>query len=110
LVFEYFSKVCGENTSFIKIGQEKRVLYVNTHKHFQSHLAHFFLEQEMVRSKAVEKIETHVRFSNFFFLSEIVPFIRCGKTPQSQAGYRWEYGTSALHAEHLRLQTHNQNM
>jgi hypothetical protein len=33
LVFEYFSKICGENSSFIKVRQE-RVLYVKTNIHF----------------------------------------------------------------------------
>ena len=35
LVFEYFSKICWENSSFIKIGQEWRVLYMNINVHFQ---------------------------------------------------------------------------
>ena len=35
-VFEYFSKTCREKSSFIKIGQEKRVLYMKTNKYFLS--------------------------------------------------------------------------
>jgi hypothetical protein len=27
-IFEHFSKICGENENLIKIGQEKRVLYI----------------------------------------------------------------------------------
>jgi len=46
LIFEYFSKICRENSSFIKIGQEKRVnsMKTNTRIYFWSHLVQFFLE------------------------------------------------------------------
>jgi hypothetical protein len=33
-IFEYFSKMCGENSSFIKIKPEERVLYTKTNIHF----------------------------------------------------------------------------
>jgi hypothetical protein len=44
LKFDDFSKICRENSSAIKIGQEERVLDVKTNIHFLSYLAHFFLE------------------------------------------------------------------
>jgi len=47
LIFGNFSKICRENSSVIKMGQECRVLYMKTNIHFWSHLAHFFLGEEM---------------------------------------------------------------
>jgi len=44
LIFENFSKTYRENSSFIEIGQESRVLYMKTNIHFLSYLAQFFLE------------------------------------------------------------------
>ena len=35
--------------------------------YFSSYLSQFFVEEEMFRTKVVEKIETHFVFSNFFF-------------------------------------------
>jgi len=43
-------------------------------------------------------------FNNFFF--EKVPFEI--KWKNIWTGNRWQYGTCALHAKHLRLQTHSQ--
>ena len=34
LISEKFLKICPENSSFIKLGQEYRVLYMNANKHF----------------------------------------------------------------------------
>jgi len=33
---------------------------LNTHIHFLSYLAHFFVESEMLQTKIVEKLKTHV--------------------------------------------------
>jgi len=43
LIFECFLKICRENSSFIKIWQESRVLYAKTNVHFWSCLAQFLL-------------------------------------------------------------------
>jgi len=51
LIFEYFSKICSENSSFIKIWQELRVLYMKDNVHLLSYLAHFFLEYEMLQTR-----------------------------------------------------------
>jgi hypothetical protein len=67
VIFEYFLKCCWENSGFIKIRQEYRVLYMKTSRHFLSHLAHCFWEWEMFHTKVVEEIETHFMLSNFFF-------------------------------------------
>ena len=39
LIFEHFSTICGENSSFIEIGQEWRVFYMKTKIHFWSYFA-----------------------------------------------------------------------
>jgi len=42
-IWKNFSKICRENSIFIKIGQYKRALSMKTNKYFLSYLAHFFL-------------------------------------------------------------------
>ena len=42
-IYEYFSNICRENSSFIKIEQEQSVLYMKSNIHFPSHLARFFV-------------------------------------------------------------------
>jgi hypothetical protein len=66
-VFDYFSKICRENSSFIKIGQEQRVLYMKTDMYFWSHVTQFFLEWEMFHTKVAEKVKQHVLCSITFF-------------------------------------------
>ena len=39
---------------------------MNTNVHSLSHLAHFFLEWEMIQTKFVEKIKAHFMSINFF--------------------------------------------
>jgi hypothetical protein len=67
LIFEDFSKICRENSSVTKIGQEQRLLYMKANTHFLSYLTHFFLEWDMFQTKVVEKIKTHILFSVPFF-------------------------------------------
>ena len=66
LLLEHFSKICRLNSSLIKTGQ-KWILYMNTSMHYWSHLAQFFLEWKMFRTKVVEKIKTHTLCSITFF-------------------------------------------
>ena len=66
-IFQYLSKTCPENSSFIKIWQEKLVFYVKSNIHFWSYFTQIFLEWEMFRTKALEKIETHILCSITFF-------------------------------------------
>ena len=70
--FEYFfsPKICRENSRFIKIWQEYRVLYMNTNIHFWSYLAQFFLELEYFLTEVVEKFKTHILYSSTIFLFE----------------------------------------
>ena len=66
LIFKYFLKMYWKNLSFIKIGQEERVLYVKTNIHFLLYLAQF-LEWKMFHPKVVEKLKTHFLCSTIFF-------------------------------------------
>jgi hypothetical protein len=67
LMFKHFSKTCFENTSFIKIRKERRVLYMKTNMHFSSFPSQFFLEWEMFHTKIVEKIKTQIYVQKNFF-------------------------------------------
>ena len=64
--FSIFLNICSQNSSFIKIWREKRVLYMRTCEHFSSYPAQFFWEWEMFQTQFVDKIKTHFMFSNFF--------------------------------------------
>jgi hypothetical protein len=84
----FFRKTVGKNTSFIKLEQEWRVLYMTSIRHFCSYLAQFFLEWEIFQTKVAEKIETHILCSITFFLSKIIPFMRkSGKILYIGAGH-----------------------
>jgi len=66
----------SQNSSFIKIWKEKRVLYMTTCGHFWSYLAQFFWEWEMFHTQFVDKIKTHILCSVNFFPPKIVLFMR----------------------------------
>jgi len=40
-------------SSFIKIRQEERILYLKTNIHFRAHLAQLFLQREILQTKIV---------------------------------------------------------
>ena len=52
LVSEYFSLICPENSSFVKIWKEKLVVYVDTNVHLCIHLTESFWKWEMLRGCA----------------------------------------------------------
>ena len=60
-------KTCRENSSFINMWQEQRVIYMKTDTRFWSYLAQFFLEWELYRTDVVEQIKTHILCSITFF-------------------------------------------
>jgi len=70
LMSEYFSKIRGENSRYIKIWQEWRILYLKTNKRFWSHLAQLFLEWEMFQTKVVEKVKPHILRPITYFLQK----------------------------------------
>jgi hypothetical protein len=60
LIFEYFSKICPVNSSFIQIYQELRVHHMNNYVYLWKYLTEFFIEWEIFQIKVVEKIKTHI--------------------------------------------------
>jgi hypothetical protein len=65
-IYMYLSKISRENSSFIKIWQEKPARHVKTDVHLWQYLAEFFLQWEMFQTKVVEKIKTHILCSITF--------------------------------------------
>jgi len=59
-----------ENSNFIKIRQEQPVIYMKTCVLFCLYLAEFFIGCEMLQTKFVDRIKTHIFIFNnsFFFL------------------------------------------
>jgi hypothetical protein len=71
-VSEVFSKICRVNSSCSKIGQEWRVVYMNTDK-FVIIYGSFLFRMKIISDKFVEKIKTKISCSvTVFFLSKIV--------------------------------------
>jgi hypothetical protein len=66
LIFETFSKICWENSNFVKILQKWPVLYMKTFRHFWQYLAKLLLEWETFWTKVVKKMKTHFMLNNFF--------------------------------------------
>jgi len=58
--FDCLSRICRENSSFVKICQEWRVPFMKTCIRLWQCIAKFFVEWEMLRTKVVEKMKTHV--------------------------------------------------
>jgi hypothetical protein len=62
-----FSKICRENSSFIKIWREQRALHMKTCAQLWQYLAELFTEWEMFQKIVLEKIKTHILRSKTFF-------------------------------------------
>jgi len=67
LIVDDFSKICQENTSFIKFKQGWQVLFMKTDIYFRSYLPHSFLEWKLFQTKFVEKLKTHILCSTTAF-------------------------------------------
>jgi hypothetical protein len=65
LIVEDFSKIYRENSSFIKIWQEKWVLYLKTY--IYDHILLSSSQNEKFLDKMYRESQTHFMFSNFFF-------------------------------------------
>ena len=69
-IFEYFSKICRENSSSLK--SDKNNGYFTGHQYtfltfFLLYLARFVLELEIFHTKVVEEIKTRILCSITFF-------------------------------------------
>jgi hypothetical protein len=90
LVFEYFSKVFGEDLSLIKNLTRTTIAYMKTNIHLRSYLVHF-LEWEMFLTKVVEILRTHFTFNT---PSKIVLLCETINMWYSQTDHRWQYNTA----------------
>ena len=73
VIFEpFFSKIWQENSSFIEIKEDYRILYLKTFWYLWQYLAKLFLEWEMFQTKVVEKFKTHILCSVTFFENRAV--------------------------------------
>ena len=66
MMFELFPRLCLEDSSFIEICYELRVVYINAFSRLWQYRAEFILEWEIFHTKVVEKLKTHFIFYNFF--------------------------------------------
>ena len=64
---EYFSKICLENTSLIKMWQEWPGFSMKTNVHLRSYIVQF-LERKIFQTAVLEKIKTHILCSITFFI------------------------------------------
>jgi hypothetical protein len=72
LIFEYFSQICRENSTFIKIWQ------TNATCARLRYLSQFFLEWETLQTKDVERIKTQNLYPVTFFPRKSCPYeIEC---------------------------------
>ena len=77
LFFEYFSKICRENSSFINMGQEQRVLYMKTNIHFYIIFRSVLLRTRNVSDRSCRHNQnTYCTLNILFFFSKIVAFVR----------------------------------
>jgi hypothetical protein len=60
----------------------------------------------MLQTKAIEKIKTHILYLITFFENLVVYKKKVENYWRAGPGHRWKYGTRALRAGRLRLQTH----
>jgi hypothetical protein len=68
----FFGKICRENWFLIKIWQEQH----EDRQPFWSYLSHFFSEQQIFQTQALEKIKMYVLYSITFLFRKSCPFTR----------------------------------
>jgi hypothetical protein len=110
-LIRFFFRKCQENSSFVKIGQEKQVLHMKIDRQCLSHLALLFLGWEMFQTKVVDKIKTQMLCSiTFFFLNSRPLWDNVEKYCTSGQATDGQYGACALHLGLRKATTHTQNM
>jgi hypothetical protein len=96
LIFEYFSKICPENSSFTKTRQEWRG---TSHEDICTFMILSRRRMRNVLDKScVENQETHFTLSKFcLFRKSCRLWYKCGRIWYSQTGYKWQYNTAHAH-------------
>jgi hypothetical protein len=116
-IFEYFSKIWREISSFSKIWQEQQALFMKTNTvfmktntHFLSLITQFLLEWKTFETKVVDKSKNKRCVFNKFFIRKSY-LLRDSVEKYWRAGQATEgsYGTCTLHAGCLSPQTLTQN-
>jgi hypothetical protein len=98
-MFELFPRLCLEDSSFIEICYELRVVYINAFSRLWQYRAEFLLEWEIFHTKGVEKLKTHFVFYNFFPESRAVYEIISKNVMEPETPQiTMIYGAGALHA------------
>jgi len=69
----FFSTICQDNLGFLKIWQEKWVLYMNTNIYFW-HVAQFFLEWEIFQDKSFGENQ-NTFYVQQCFLKKLCPYV-----------------------------------
>jgi hypothetical protein len=100
-----FSKIRRKRSSFTKIRQERRVLYMKTSSRLWQYLAKLFLEWEIFQIKVVEKIKTHILCSITFLFANVAVYETTSKNVAQPEGPQItsQYGAYKLHAGQARL-------
>jgi hypothetical protein len=90
----YFSKICRNNSSSVKIWQELRVLYMKTYVYLWQYLAEFFFEWEMPQTSYRKNQNTHFMFSNIFFFENRAVYEIMWKDRYIQTSHRLQHNTT----------------
>ena len=74
LIFEHFQNICRENSSFIKIEQVLRVLYMETNIHF-NHISLSSSQNNECFRQTLQRKSIHTLYVQYCF-SKVMPFMR----------------------------------
>jgi len=109
-ILEYFSKIYWENSSLIKIWQEKTSTLHSNQYTFLVISRSVLLRMKNVSDKSYRETRyTHFMFNDFFFSFENrAVYEITWKNIVERGSHRLQYGGRALHAGYLRLQIHTQ--
>jgi hypothetical protein len=85
-----FPKMYRENTSFIKIWQKQRVLYLKKFSYLWQYFAKLLLKWNFFQTKGVVKFKAHVLCSVIFFPKSCRLWDNAKKLWWNQRGHRWQ--------------------
>ena len=85
LVFQYFSKICRENSSFSKIWQEEWLLHMKTNILFITSRSVLLRMRSVSDTSCRENKKTHFIFNNFFFPTKCRVWDNVEKTDDNMA-------------------------
>jgi len=95
---EHFSKICKENSIFIKNLRMITGTWLENLCIFTIILVEFFLELEMFRRIIIENIKLHISWLVAYFWKDFRLRDNIKKIWCSRTDYRWQHGECALYA------------